>query len=224
MERVQKRIFFLSDLGGVLIRFRFPYFCQNFASLLHIDPEEATRFLKEEGENSFHWKGYLGLSKVEMYHLFLQRFPRLKVTCEEFIRCLSAVGRATVEENGYWYFMPLMGRMKLAGITMGVISNIDHIHKEWIVQRPFYFWSYVKEENRFFSCDVKMAKPDPELYYHVFRSCHLDPKEDRIFLLDDRKENIDSFNSVGGVGIHFPDPFGFHELSQKIHELKIFQQ
>lgn len=56
---------------------------------------------------------------------------------------------------------------------------------------------------KFFSCDLRLTKPAPEIYRRVTELMDADPTE--ILFIDDRIENIDAAVDAGMKTIHFAD-------------------
>lgn len=90
-----------------------------------------------------------------------------------------------------------------------LLSNINAIHLRYIRQYLRKQKNIHDFENRFFSKvfyshEIKMRKPQPEIYTFVETECAMDAAE--IFFIDDKKENIDAARSLGWkVQIHNPE-------------------
>jgi len=82
-----------------------------------------------------------------------------------------------------------------AGLKTGLLSNIPIPVRDYIVQcqwlPPF--------QHSTFSCDVRIAKPAPEIYLHSIHGLGTDPNE--ILFLDDRPENVRAAETLGLHGI-----------------------
>jgi putative hydrolase of the HAD superfamily len=78
-----------------------------------------------------------------------------------------------------------------AGMKTALLSNMpisvrDYIERcDWLP--PFH--------HRTFSCDVRRAKPAPEIYRHCIEGLDVDPAE--ILFLDDRPENVRAAETFG---------------------------
>jgi putative hydrolase of the HAD superfamily len=64
----------------------------------------------------------------------------------------------------------------------------------------------------FFSCDLRMTKPDPEIYAAVVSRMAVQPQD--LILVDDRIENIEAAQSLGLQTIHFTDARDLAGLEQ----------
>ncbi len=58
-------------------------------------------------------------------------------------------------------------------------------------------------DKMFISCNLKMAKPDKEIYLHCVSSFGKDYEE--IYMIDDSLPNIENLHEIGIKGIHFKD-------------------
>lgn len=106
-------------------------------------------------------------------------------------------------ENWYRHLLPieetwkLIRELKSQGASLYILSNAS-------VQfaRHADFYEITKEfDGILFSAPVKMAKPDPAFYHHLFHTFHLNPNE--CFFIDDREDNIETGKSLGMNGIQF---------------------
>ena len=79
-----------------------------------------------------------------------------------------------------------------------LLSNTDSIHIshfEHKVGVSFYSDFYQCFEKIYFSHELKMRKPDPEIFNFIINKHDLSPK--RTLFVDDRKENTDMAKSLG---------------------------
>jgi putative hydrolase of the HAD superfamily len=84
-----------------------------------------------------------------------------------------------------------------AGLKTGILSNIPFEiagafkHQPWAREFTHNTWS----------CELRLAKPDPAIYHHVLNAIQTPAHE--VLFLDDRQENILSAEAVGLHGIIF---------------------
>jgi FMN phosphatase YigB (HAD superfamily) len=79
-----------------------------------------------------------------------------------------------------------------------LLSNTDAIHIETFEQKSgisFYSDFYQCFEKVYFSFEVKMRKPNPEIFNHLLNNHELNPK--RTLFIDDKKENTDAALALG---------------------------
>jgi putative hydrolase of the HAD superfamily len=79
-----------------------------------------------------------------------------------------------------------------------LLSNTDAIHIETFEQKngPSFYGDFYKcFEKVYFSFEIGMRKPNPEIYNFVLNEHDLQPK--RTLFIDDKKENTDAALSLG---------------------------
>jgi putative hydrolase of the HAD superfamily len=113
--------------------------------------------------------------------------------------------RITELDNLSWsYPDPIMVKwptaLRQAGMKTGILSNMPitvraHLRAcEWL---PVFDYSC-------YSCDVRLAKPDPEIFLQALAGLGEDPAD--VLFLDDREENIDAALALGIQSIRFRSP------------------
>lgn len=86
------------------------------------------------------------------------------------------------------------------GLRIAILSNMPLAMREHLDRDCAWMPTF---DQRTFSCDVHMAKPDPAIYKHCLRGLGVSPS-DTLFL-DDRIENIDAAEALGIHGLLFHD-------------------
>ena len=82
--------------------------------------------------------------------------------------------------------------------TTGLLSNAWSDAREMLTKRrPCMDAFHIS----IFSCEVGLAKPDPEIYRTIIRLCGIEP--DEAIFVDDFPENIEAANAFGIHGIRF---------------------
>jgi len=79
-----------------------------------------------------------------------------------------------------------------------LLSNTDSIHIETFENQSgisFYSDFYQCFEKVYFSFEIGMRKPNPEIFQYLIKKHELSPK--RTLFIDDKKENTDSAASLG---------------------------
>ena len=106
--------------------------------------------------------------------------------------------------NWFQYISPLtdtwdfIHELKAAGCSIYLLSNASTRFAE--VAKHYY--PILNEfDGIVFSAPLKLAKPDPSIYQHLFDTFHLSPKN--CFFLDDLVENIVAGQALGMDGIVF---------------------
>lgn len=94
-----------------------------------------------------------------------------------------------------------------------VLSNMQSDIAK-ILTKNYHFWHHFK--GIVFSCDVKMIKPNRDIFDHILSKYDLKP-EDTIFI-DDTKNNTDSAKNLGISTIHFLNP---NQLRSELKKIEI---
>ena len=76
--------------------------------------------------------------------------------------------------------------------------------KEYNLERLF--------DKTFISCNLKMSKPDPEIYKHCVNS--FDKKFDKIYMIDDNIKNLEHLPEIGITPVHFT---GIEKMLKDLH-------
>ncbi|MBQ8225077.1 MAG: HAD family phosphatase [Bacteroides sp.] len=79
-----------------------------------------------------------------------------------------------------------------------LLSNTNDIHWEWSVKHAFHYKSFHVEdffEEIFLSYEMKMAKPDKEIFQCLLEKTGIDPQE--TFFIDDSEANCLMAQSLG---------------------------
>jgi putative hydrolase of the HAD superfamily len=91
-------------------------------------------------------------------------------------------------------------KLKERGVLTAIVSNMgDTVHEAmerefmWLARFDVLVWSY----------QLKMTKPDPEIYRYVLTKLGTRPEE--TLFIDDRRENVDAAIAMGMKGIVFRD-------------------
>ena len=89
-------------------------------------------------------------------------------------------------------------QLKLRGFLTAILSNmcdnvLENMMREfdWLSRFDVLVWSF----------QLKMAKPDPDIYRHVLKELGTRPEE--TLFLDDRPVNVEAANALGFKGLTF---------------------
>jgi FMN phosphatase YigB (HAD superfamily) len=177
--------FLYFDLGNVLLKFDHKIACRQMAEAAGVEPEVV-------------WKtAFEG-------PLFLQ-YERGEVSSEEYYqRFCEATGsrpdRAALElaaSDIFWLNAPivaLVGQLKMAGQRMGILSNTNQAHWQFI-DRGYYGILADRWEQYALSFRLGAMKPEPEIYRAAAELAGVAPEE--IFFVDDRPENVEGARRAG---------------------------
>jgi putative hydrolase of the HAD superfamily len=152
----------------------------------------------------------------EVYWADRAAFDRAAITPEAYwdtiasrlSRTLTETERQRITEldNLSWsYPDPIMvawaTALRQAGMKTGILSNMPitlraHL-RDWCKWLPVF-------DNSCYSCDVSLAKPEPEIFLQTLAGLGEDPGD--VLFLDDREENIDAALALGIQSIRYGSP------------------
>ncbi len=99
-------------------------------------------------------------------------------------------------------------QLQSAGIRTGVLSNIGDCIGEGIIARLPWLAAF---DHCTWSYQLKLAKPDPEIYRKTAQALHAEPET--ILFIDDREENIAAATALGFQTILYTTQQAFeHEM------------
>jgi FMN phosphatase YigB (HAD superfamily) len=161
---------------------------------------------KEKSLEEFHKLGLHGPNDDLLMHNDL--FEKGKITEIQFINCfLKYIPDAGIQEvvnawNSVIGDFPLHRLEFLQLLStkyrLFLLTNTDSIHIdrfEHKVGMSFYSDFYRCFEKVYYSYEMGMRKPDPEIFNTIIRKHDLSPK--RTLFVDDKKENTDIAESLG---------------------------
>lgn len=105
----------------------------------------------------------------------------------------------------------LLATLKSRGYQTALLSNIEHPIKQYIESRK-----YQHLDELIFSCELKMSKPDKEIYQHTLNVLQAAPAE--AVFVDDRQENVEAAEQLGIQGILFED---YQGLINQLRAMKV---
>ena len=101
--------------------------------------------------------------------------------------------------------------LQQAGVKTGVLSNIGDCIGEGIVTRLPWLAAF---DHCTWSYQLKLAKPDPEIYRRTAQALDAEPKD--ILFIDDREENIAAATALGFQAILYTTHLAFeHEMQAR---------
>ncbi|MBR5579091.1 MAG: HAD family phosphatase [Lachnospiraceae bacterium] len=191
MKKIKNIIF---DMGNVLLKFdpwiSLNYYCKN---------EEEKQIIFKELFKGPEWiMGDEGkLTNGQRYEYVKNRVPEelhrtLKLVVENWDMCMKEVAGAK----------EFVHEMKEKGYRCYVLSNACN---------RFYHYFPASYDLGLFekiivSSDLKMIKPNKEIYRHLLSACSLEAEE--CLFLDDVEENVEAAKAEGIRGIVFQNNYG----------------
>lgn len=177
------------DFGGVLIDLDRQRCLENFKKLGLPDVEHA----------------------LDIYHQqdFFQHYEKGLISSADFRNVIRgkigkdvADARIDVAWNSFLVNIPTCKLDLLLALrkdyVVYLLSNTNEIHWEWSCEHAFPYKAFRVEdyfEHIFLSYEMKMAKPDEEIFRKVLDDAGLDPKE--TFFIDDSETNCLTARSLG---------------------------
>lgn len=157
----------------------------------------------------------LGLPDVEhtldLYHQqdFFQQYERGLISSADFRNVIREKIGKDVDDaridaawNSFLVSIPTYKLDLLLALrkdyVVYLLSNTNEIHWKWSCEHAFPYKTFPVEdyfEHIFLSYEMKMAKPDEEIFRKVLDDAGLDPKE--TFFIDDSEANCMTARSLG---------------------------
>ena len=192
------------DLGGVMVDWNPRYVFRK----LFDDPQEMEWFLANVCSDAWNAQQDAGRPFAEGVKILQPQFPKYKKHIAEYAeRWEEMLGDAihgTVE---------IFRRLKTRKTPIYALSNWSHETFPIACER----FPFLNEfDDRIISGEVKMIKPDPEIFHLMFERFNLTP-ETTVYI-DDSKANIKTAQDLGLKAIHFQSPAQL-EQSLKRYEL-----
>ena len=191
MKEIKTIIF---DMGRVLLKFD-PYVSLN----TYCEDKEDINLLYKELFEGLEWiMGDEGkITNGQRYELVKERVPKrlhrtLKLVVENWEMCMKPVEGALefyalVKEKGYRTF---------------VLSNACNRFYGYFPR----FYDLNSFEGVVVSSDVKMIKPNPEIYEYILKTHELNPEE--CLFIDDVEANVEAAKAAGINGFVFQNNYG----------------
>lgn len=176
------------DIGRVLVDWNWEEYLNN---LFDKDTAKAVgkAYFLHPDYNEFD-RGVLTTEEI------LQRFIKTAPDIEKEIRiCFSRMGETVVQRDTA---IPWIKELKERGYRVLFLSNYSYQMRE-LNPEALSFIEYM--DGGVFSCDVKLIKPDPEIYKCILDKYNLNPNE--CIFIDDNRDNIDTAKSLGINAIQY---------------------
>ncbi|MBP6065654.1 HAD family phosphatase [Bacteroides sp.] len=179
----------LIDFGGVLIDLDRPRCIENFKKLGLLDAEEMLDVYHQQGVFLEQEKGLITASEF-------RNAIRDKVGPMATDRQIDAVWNSfLVGIPSFKLDLLLKLREKY---VVYLLSNTNEIHWKWSCKNAFRHKGFHVEdyfEKIYLSYEMKMAKPDAEIFQAVIEDAGIDPKQ--TFFIDDSEANCETARSLG---------------------------
>lgn len=187
------------DLGNVLVRFDPQRGCRNLADWAQTTPAAVDAAIWNSGLEEDFECGRIAPAA------FAQRVAQaLQVPSQQ----LDAAGQPLLDLISDMFtplpeMLPIIARLRDAGIGLGILSNTCHAHWDWIARQRWPVCSGWPTVN-VLSYEVGQMKPAAEIYAVAERLAGV-PAE-QIFFTDDRPENVAGAIAAGWQAELFRGP------------------
>lgn len=180
------------DLGNTLIDFSEEKMWRQLSNVC----ETSSNILKNIISRNHLWKDYeIGQISTDEFIEKIRFFTKTSFTNEDFIFAASNIFSENLE------MADLIESLLHSGMTLGIISNTCPIHIDFIKER-YKLLEYFT--HLILSYEVKMRKPDFQIYTHALTKLNTSPKLS--LFIDDLKENIEGAEKLGIHSLHFKEP------------------
>jgi 2-haloacid dehalogenase len=188
------------DFGGVLVDWDRDYLYRKLIP----DANLRTHFLTEIMR--FNERFDLGEPHQQIIDDHVQRFP----ANEALIRAYYARWDEMIG-GGFADGIALVEALHSAGYPLFGLSNWS---AEFFARTRLKFPVFERFQHIVLSGDVKLVKPDPAIFRHLFRALQCQPEE--IVFLDDNRANVAAARALGIETIHW---VGAADATPRLHAL-----
>ena len=192
------------DLGGVLVKVDPKPFIYQFSKAFNIKPDD----LKKNENDGAYLDFQIGKINGEDFH---------RRTCEHFNHFIPIN-----EFKEIWESMlvgeidgtvAIINKLYEKKYELSLLSNTDSWHFEYCEK---IIPDLYKFKHKFLSYDLKMKKPDAEIFLAVVEK--LKAKPEQCVFIDDLEQNIESAKNLNFQTIHFQDA---EQLQIELKELGV---
>lgn len=165
------------------------------------DPDEIAaipRLMQVRAQDA--WDGYwryrteydLGVSP-ELY------WSKIAADCQRTLTDDDVAALTALDNESWgkpnWGVVPWVDRLRAIGVRVAILSNMPYPLREHLKSCD---WLPDFDE-RIFSCDLNIVKPDAAIYHHCLTRMGIAPE--RALFIDDRVENVEGAQRIGMKGI-----------------------
>jgi epoxide hydrolase-like predicted phosphatase len=192
------------DLGGVLVKVDLKPFIRQFSKAFKIEPDK----LKKNENDGDYLDFQIGKINGENFH---------QITCENYnhfvpINRFKEIWTSMLvgEVDGT---VAIINKLHEKKYALSLLSNTDSWHFEYSEK---IIPDLHKFEHKFLSYDLKMKKPDAEIFLTVAEK--LGTKPEQCLFIDDLEQNIESAKSLNFQTILFQNA---EQLRSELNELGV---
>lgn len=199
-----KFIFF--DLGNVVLKFSHEQMCRQIGELLGADGKKVYDFVFAGDENSLMERLDAGkLSGRDFYEALCEQFGT-RPDFGQFCRAIAEI----FEANGSIF--PVITHLAVAGYRMGLLSNTNELHWQWILKHRYGLVPGVFDPV-ILSFELKVSKPSQEIFKIAAEKAGVAPED--IFYTDDTAGHVEGARSAGLDAVQYT---GTTELVEELRK------
>lgn len=180
---------FIFDIGNVLIDFDLPLLLKTMSNHAQMRLEDLVRTWTTQ--DTFN----LETGKVDSKSHFEQYAHRIELDWSYDDWKKAWIDIYTVNQEGLKIFLSLKDK----GFPVYMLSNLAEYNKESIQMKFKTFFTL--SDGNFFSYELGLIKPDPEIYLRVCSQIGILPQQ--CVFIDDLAENIEGARNIGMQAIRF---------------------
>lgn len=163
----------------VLSKPQLPELIERMVALTALPPE---RF------SSIYWGNRLAYDRGDLDGAqYWNLFGDMKAKLDELFQADGASWNGIVASMVEWSF-----QLKSQGLRLGLLSNIPAEVRDYVIARQSWMRDY---DHCTFSCDVRRAKPEAEIYLECLRGLRVSAPE--AIFIDDRPHNVAAALKLG---------------------------
>jgi len=196
--------YIIFDLGQVIVKVDLKKFLINFGQEFQIDPA----ILINGQYDGIHQDFMIGkINEDEFHKKTCDRFEQF-VPIERFRHIWNTMLSGEMDGTS-----DIINKLHQQKYSLVVLSNIDPWHFDYCKRNIPVLQKF---ERLFLSYDLKMKKPDPEIFLQIAKE--LNARASQCLFIDDTIENIDQAQSLDFRTIHFENA---QRLQQELELLNV---
>jgi len=174
------------DLGNVLIHCMQERAVERFSEINGLSVEENRGIM---GDKPDYQRGKITPGEYAQKYIKEKRLP---ISEEEFHKIFVDV--FTLNKAMPALLKKLKGKFRLV-----MLSNTEKVTIAFLEKKMPELFSFF--EQKIYSCDIGMIKPEKEIFLHALKIANVKPGE--TIFVDDLQENVDAAKNLGIQGIRF---------------------
>ena len=110
----------------------------------------------------------------------------------------------------------LIKRLKNINMKLSILSNMNFEFLEYLIKKEKWFKYF---DNRVFSCEINLIKPDEEIYKFILKQISEQPEN--VLFIDDSESNILTAKKLGMNTIHFKNNHDVEKIIKENYNINI---